>query len=104
MISAHQMWPVGSQFEITNFSPMPSLQTWRLNRHSESKRTLSMVTEQVYDRAKAQKNFFNSHPPTFHNRKNWWLITDHRGKKKTKQNKKTDMLITPMKENSTAGN
>ena len=97
MISARQMWPVGSQLEIANFSPMPSLQTRRLNRHPESKRTLPMVTEQVYGGAKAQTNFSNSHPPTFHNTKSWRLIIDHR-------KKKTGMLITPMKEHSTAGN
>ena len=56
-----------------------------------------MVTEQVYGGAKAQTNFSNSHPPTFHNTKSWRLIIDHR-------KKKTGMLITPMKEHSTAGN
>ena len=96
MISARQMWPVGSQLEIANFNPMPSSQTWRLNRQSESKSTLPVVTEQVYGGAKAQTNFLNSHPPTFHNTKSWRLIIDHR--------EKTGMLITPMKEHSTAGN
>lgn len=76
--------PVGSQLEITNFSPMPSLHTRRLNRHSESKRTLPMVTEQVYGGAKAQTNFSNSHPPIFHNTKSWRLIIDHRKKKKNR--------------------
>lgn len=91
---------MGSQLEIANFSLMPSLQTRRLNRHSESKRTLPMVTEQVYGGAKAQTNFSNSHPPIFHNTKSWRLIIDHRKKQKNKPG----MLLTPMKERSTAGN
>lgn len=80
-----------------SLNPMPSSQTWRLNRQLESA-PLPVVTEQVYAGAKAQTNFLNSHPPTFltHNRKQ--VCIDHRSQGKTGQEQ------TPMKEHSTAGN
>lgn len=65
MISARQMWPVGSQLEIANFNPMPSSQTRRLNRQSESKRTLPTVTEQVYGGPRLKRTFLTPILPLF---------------------------------------
>lgn len=65
MISARQMWPVGSQLEIANFNPMPSSQTRRLNRQSESKRTLPTVTEQVYGGPRLERTFLTPILPLF---------------------------------------
>lgn len=74
MISGCQMWPVGYQFETANFSSTPFLWTWRPHGHSEAKKALPKLMEQVYGGAKTQTSFSDPHPQAFPNTKYRRLI------------------------------